>query len=135
MVGVGLLVVLAAEWWLLMLSIAPFFGDYPTATESRVIALAMITLVLLETVLAWIAWRAARRWLVLIFVVPGTAALAQTVALLLNTTPDTETTLPSWDVVTLVGGFNLSLTLVVVVLGVVLTTRRRRQESAHGSVA
>ncbi len=125
-VGVGVALVLAAEYFLAMVSIAPFFGEYPTRTESLAVAVVMITMVVLEATLTVLAWRRGRRWLILLFAVPGLAALVAAVGLSLNTSPDDERTNPPWDTTAMLGGLNLALTLVVVTVGVVLATRRSR---------
>lgn len=132
--GVAVLVVLAAEYLLAMLSIAPFFGEYPTRTESLAVALVMISMVLLEAVLVTLAWRNGRRWLCLVFAMPGSVAAAAAIGLLLNTTPDDERTSPPWDITTMLGGSNLVLAALAVIIAGVLA-RRRRNAVGDGSSA
>lgn len=130
-VGVALIFVLAAEAFLALFSIAPLFGDYATRTESFAVALVMVSMGVLAAALAVVAWGWGRRWLILIFVLPGVVALLQAGRLALNTRPDDEMTRPPWDIVIMLSGLNLVLTAVVIIVGVQLATRRPR--SARGS--
>lgn len=131
MAGVAVLAVLAGEYLLAMLSIAPFFGEYPTRTESLAIALVMISMVVLEAVLIALAWRNGRRWLCLIFALPGLAAAVAAIGLLLTTAPDDERSRPPWDITAILGGINLGLAALAVVVAVALTQRRNRID--HGA--